>query len=102
MPVLVTQADTTLGTALVRRLLATGGQVRAYCSAGGDVAILRAAGAIVAAGDVDDEGRLEAACEQVHTVIHLAGGLLSPSPERIVADAASVANAAGSAGVHRL
>ncbi|MFT5221971.1 MAG: hypothetical protein ACI867_000267, partial [Glaciecola sp.] len=46
--------------------------------------------------------RLEAACEQVHTVIHLAGGLLSPSPERIVADAASVANAAGSAGVHRL
>lgn len=102
MPVLVTAADTDLGTALVHRLLATGGQVRAYCSADGDRAALRAAGAIVASGDVDDEGRLESALEQVHTMIHLGGGLLSPSPERIVADMATVCTAAANAGVARL
>lgn len=102
MPVLVTAADTTLGTALVRRLLATGGQVRAWCSAGGNSGLLRSSGAIVATGDVDDVGRLEAACEQVHTVIHLGGGLLSSSAERIISDTDAVVTAAANAGAQRL
>ncbi len=102
MPVLVTDADTPLGTALVQRLLATGGQVRAWCSARGDVGRLRGLGAITASGDVDDTGRLEAACEQVHTVVHLGGGLLSRSAEQVVVDQQSVVEAAAGAGVRRL
>lgn len=102
MPVLVTQADTPLGTDLVRSLLELGGEVRAYCSSTGNIGPLRAAGAITASGTLDDEGRLEAACEQVHTVIHLGGGLLASSAERIVADAQTVATAASNAGVRRV
>ncbi len=102
MPVLVTAADTPLGSDLVRQLLGLGGEVRAYASGGGGGGQLRSAGAIVATGDLDDEGRLEAACEQVHTVVHLGGGLLAPSAERLVADAATVATATANAGVRRV
>ena len=102
MPVLVTDADTPLGTRLVDRLVATGGEVRAYCSAQGDVGAMRRRGAIAASGDIDDVGRLEAACEQVHTVIHLGGGLLTTRPEQILVDMDSVVAAAAGAGVRRL
>lgn len=102
MPVLVTAADSTLGVLAVRRLLAEGGEVRAYCRGSGPVAELRAAGAIVAVGDLDDEGRLEAAMAQVHTVLHLAGGLLSPSAEQVAFEADVVTTAAVQAGVRRL
>ncbi len=102
MPVLVTAADTPLGGLLVARLLREGGEVRAYCSGSGSTAALRAAGAIVATGDLDDEGRLEAAMEQVHTVIHVAGGLLSRDAETVSFTADVVATAAAQAGVRRL
>ena len=102
MPVLVTAADSPLGARLVARLLGEGGEVRAYCTGTGPVSQLRAAGAIVATGDLDDEGRLEAAMEQVHTVIHAAGGLLSRSAEAVSYEADVVATAASQAGARRL
>ncbi len=102
MPVLVTDADTPLGIRLVERLLALGGEVRAFCSATGDVGALRTLGAITASGDIDDVGRLEAACEQVHTVIHLGGGLLARRPEKLLMDMESVVEACANAGVRRL
>ncbi|MFP5310382.1 MAG: SDR family oxidoreductase [Actinomycetes bacterium] len=102
MPVLVTPGDTPLGVALVERLAAAGGEVRAFVRGTGDVAALRHAGAFVATGTSDDVGRLEAAMAQVHTVVDLAGGLLSASPERVVEDAMVVATAAAGAGVRRL
>jgi hypothetical protein len=71
MPVLVTSAQHPLARRIALRLLEEGGEVRAY--AHGAVADLRAAGAIVASGEVDDEGRLEAAMVQVHTVVHVGG-----------------------------
>lgn len=102
MPVLVTAADAPLGARLVTRLLAEGGEVRAYCSGVGDVSRLRGAGAMVATGDLDDEGRLESAMAQVHTVVHLGSGLLGRSVAAIERDASVVVRAAANAGVRRL
>ncbi len=100
MPALVTAAHQRLSRRIARRLLDEGGEVRAY--ADGDVSLLRAAGAIVATGEVDDEGRLEAAMAQVHTVVHVGGGLLHRDAEAIDREAAVVARAAENAGVRRL
>ncbi len=100
MPVLVTSAQRSLPRRLARRLLDEGGEVRAY--AHGDATSLRAAGAMVATGEVDDEGRLEAAMEQAHTVVHVGGGLLSPDPDALERDADVVATAATNAGVQRV
>jgi uncharacterized protein YbjT (DUF2867 family) len=101
VPVLVTAADSPLGVRVVRRLLATGGEVRAYCRGVGP-GELRAAGAVVATGDLDDEGKLEAAMAQAHTVLHLAGGLASDTAERVAFETDVVATAAVQAGVQRL
>lgn len=100
MPVLVTAAHQPLARRVALRLLEEGGEVRAY--ADGDVSVLRAAGAIVATGELDDEGRLEAAMADVHTVVHVGGGLLSASTGALLAAAGTVATAAGNAGVRRL
>ena len=100
MPVLVTSAQRPLPRRIARRLLDEGGEVRAY--AHGDVTSLRAAGAMVASGEVDDEGRLEAAMEQVHTVIHVGGGLLTTDLDDLERDADVVATAATNAGVRRV
>jgi nucleoside-diphosphate-sugar epimerase len=101
MPVLVTVDGTSVAHRLLPRLVAEGGEVRAWV-AQGDEAGLRAAGAFVASGDVDDEGRLEAAMEQVHTVVHLAADPLAPSVERVATAASTVLRAAVNAGVRRL
>lgn len=101
MPVLVTNAHTDLGQRVVAEVVATGGQVRAYVSGPVDVGALRSAGVVVAAGDAFDEGHLEAAMEQVHTVVHLGPGLLAPSADAIVDHAAVVVTAAIGAGVSR-
>lgn len=77
MPVLVTGATGVVGRALVPSLLATGSPVRVYVRR--EPAELRAIGAKVGIGDADDEGRLESALEQVHTIVHLVGG---PVPAR--------------------
>jgi uncharacterized protein YbjT (DUF2867 family) len=100
VPVLVTAAHRPLARRIATRLLAEGGEVRVL--AWGDVSSLRAAGAIVATGTVDDEGRLEAALAEVHTVVHVGGGLLTRDPRRLVADAEVVARAAENAGVRRI
>jgi uncharacterized protein YbjT (DUF2867 family) len=100
MPVLVTSAHRPLERRIALRLLEEGGEVRAY--ADGDTSTLRAAGAIVASGEVDDEGRLEAAMAQVHTVVHVGGGLLARDVTPMVRDAEVVARAAANAEVRRL
>jgi uncharacterized protein YbjT (DUF2867 family) len=100
VPVLVNGADRPLAGRLVRRLLGEGGQVRALARDG--VAALRAAGVFTAVGDPDDEGLLEAACTNVHTLVHLAGGLGRPDPDAVVAEGRAVAAAAEGAGVARV
>ena len=78
MPVLVAPADTTVGVSLVQSLRADGAEVRAYATGAGDVPTLRAAGAFVAVGDLDDEGRLDAAMTDAHTAIALHADPLAP------------------------
>jgi uncharacterized protein YbjT (DUF2867 family) len=102
VPVLVTRAHTTLGQLAVARVLRSGGEVRAFVTGAVDVQALRRAGAVVASGELIDEGHLEAAMEQVHTVVHLGRGLLAASADRIVEEAATVLTAALGAGVRRL
>jgi NADH dehydrogenase len=104
MPVLVTGAETGLGMAAVRALRRGGGEVRAYLDAevAGDEQAenLRRAGVKTALGEIDDEGRLEQACEQVHTVVHCWGGPLT-GPDQELDGVAGVLSAALGAGVRR-
>lgn len=104
MPVLITGAHTVVGQRVARMLLAGGGQVRAYVDESqareGLVDELRARGCKVARGTLDDEGLLELALEQVHTVAHLATGFLD-EPRALLDDVASVAAAAMGAGCRR-
>lgn len=105
MPVLVTGAEHAVGRAALRVLLRAGGEVRAYLDPhavrDGLVGELRAAGCKVARGTPDDEGLLELALEQVHTVVH-AGADPLVSAEAVLDDAASVLSAALGAGCRRL
>ena len=100
MPVLVTAADQPLAHRIAARLLDEGGEVRVFGPA--EVAGLRAAGAFVATGSLEDEGRLEAALEQVHTLVHTEPAGWETSPAEIVEHARVLATAAGNAGVHRI
>lgn len=102
MPVMVVPADTTLGLPLVEALAEVGGQVRAYASGEGDIPALRAAGAFVAVGDLDDEGKLDAAMAQVHTVISLHADPLVPSADGLAAQLDATITAASHAEVSRL
>ena len=99
MPVLVHAAHRPVARRLVHRLLAEGGQVRAF--AANEVASLRAAGAFVATADPDDEGTLEAALTGVHTLVVLLGGLGAADPERSVVEGIAAARAAEGAGIER-
>ena len=105
MPVLVTGAEDGLGARVVERLRASGGEVRAWldATAVGDhrAAQLRALGCKVALGEPDDEGHLEAALAQVHTVAHCWGGPLHDVDGQLEA-AATLASALLGAGVRRL
>lgn len=100
MPVLVTAAHHPLARRIAARLLEEGGEVRV--TADGDVSALRAAGAFVATATPDDEGRLEAALAEVHTLVHLGGVLPTADPQRLVVDAEVAARAARGAGVRRV
>ena len=102
MPVLVAPADTPLGVSLVRALRADGAEVRAYATGDGDVGALRAAGAFVAVGDLDDEGRLDAAMTDVHTVVGLHAHPLVRDSERLATHLDVLLTAAREAGVARL
>jgi uncharacterized protein YbjT (DUF2867 family) len=100
MPVLITGSHRLLARRLLTRLAEEGGEVRAYGH--GDGGALRAAGVFVAYGDADDEGRLDAAMTEAHTVVHIGPGLLTPDASRVAAEARVVARAAASAGVRRV
>jgi uncharacterized protein YbjT (DUF2867 family) len=100
VPALVTGAHRPLARRIASALLAAGGEVRVHGR--GDVSLLRAAGAIAAPGDGDDEGHLEASLEQVHTAVHVGRGVLAPAPEVLVAEALTLARAAAGAGVKRV
>lgn len=100
MPVLLTRPATTVARATGLALLADGAEVRTFGPRG--VPALRAAGAFAASGDHDDHGRLEAALEQVHTLVHVGVGLLDPTAEVWAAHAELVLGAAVGAGVQRV
>lgn len=100
MPVLVTPARRPLARRFAARLLEEGGEVRVYDAE--DVAALRAAGAFVASGDSDDEGRLEAALTDVHTVVYVSESATTAVPDELTAEAGVLARAAANAGVRRL
>lgn len=100
MPVLITGGHRWLARRLALRLVAEGGEVRVYGAE--DAAALRAAGVLVASGTPDDEGRLDAALTDVHTLVHVGPGLLAPDPAQIRAEAEVAARAATSAGVRRV
>jgi len=105
MPVLITGAESGLGAEVMEHLRPTGGELRAYLDATAttedDAARLRAAGCKVALGELDDEGHLEAALEQVHTVAHCWTGPLH-DPRAQVEAAATLSSALLGAGVRRL
>lgn len=105
MPVLITGAERPLGRLCTRALAGGGGQVRVYVDDSevetGTIDGLRGLGAKVARGTSDDEGFLEAAMEQVHTVVHAAIDPLV-DPDTVVDDTATVVSAALGAGVRRL
>lgn len=99
MPVLVVGAESPAGHAAVASLRASGGEVRAYADAevaGDDEAVaLRALGAKVAVGELEDEAHLEAALTRVHTVVHLARGPLASPSDHLDAVATSASAALG-------
>jgi len=105
MPVMVTGAQSLLGARVIEYLRSTGGQVRVYLDATvateDDAARLRAVGCKVAVGELADEGHLEAALEQVHTVAHCWTGPLH-DPDEQVEVAATLGSAVLGAGVRRL
>ena len=105
MPVLVTGAEAGAGRAVVGRLVRAGGEVRAYVDDGAATEEVaqryRRWGVKVARGVLDDEGRLELALEQVHTVVHTGGGWLA-TPQRLLDELASVVSAGLGAGCRRV
>lgn len=102
MPVLITVPASPVGRAVVSRIAAVGGQVRAFCDPTDPVTELRQLGAICAVGSLLDEGRLESAMEQVHTVVHLALDPMVGDPELVVEETATVVSAAVGARVRRM
>lgn len=92
-------AATAVGRRIGERLLDEGGEVRLFSV--GDVTALRQRGAFVAAGTWDDEGRLEAALTDAHTLVFVPHGLSGPA-ERIAAAAQVAAMAATNAGIKRV
>ena len=104
MPVLITGAETAEGRATARRFARSGGEVRVFVAedAPADtVEQFRTAGCKIARGTLDDEGHIETAAEQVHTIVHLAGGPMT-APADVVDDAATVLSAAIGAGCRRM
>lgn len=105
MPVLVTGVESAVGRAAAHRLARGGGEVRVFLDLERpdvvDPAPFKALGCKVARGALDDEGHLETALEQVHTVMHLASSPLE-DPARMLDAAATVLSAAIGAGCRRV
>lgn len=100
MPVLLTRPASAVATATASLLLDDGAQVRLFGPSA--PVTLRARGAFVAIGDHDDVGVLEAALEQVHTLVHVGPGLLVDDPARLLAEGVAAVDAAVRAGVQRI
>nr|WP_274387860.1 NAD(P)H-binding protein [Salsipaludibacter albus] len=98
---MVTRADLGIGPALVAALSGDGADVRAFATGDGDVGDLQAAGAFVAVGDLDDEGHLDAAMTDVHTVVLPTETWLA-EPARLEQEVEVAVAAAESAGVRRI
>src|SRR5207249_679311 len=75
MPVVVTGASGLIGRAAVRAFAARSPEVRAYVRDPGAAEDLRALGAKVAVGSIDDVDTLAVVMRGAHTVCHLVGGL---------------------------
>ncbi len=101
MPVLVTRADQGIGPALVAALCGDGADVRGFAIGTGDLDALRAAGAFVAVGEPDDEGHLDAAMTDVHTVV-VPSDTWMADPGALLDEVAVVVAAAESAAVRRV
>jgi uncharacterized protein YbjT (DUF2867 family) len=104
MPVMVTAGERAAGRAFAAALLRAGGEVRVFLDAGHsdeeNASACRAAGYKTARGTLDDEGHLELALQEVHTVVH-AGGEPLDDPAGVLDDAAGILSAAIGAGCRR-
>lgn len=78
MPVVVTGASGLIGRAAVRAFARTSPEVRAYVRRPDATEELRALGAKVAVGAIDDDETLAVVMRGAHTVCHLVGGLDLP------------------------
>lgn len=76
---LITGATGFVGGHLAERLRADGWQVRALVRSGSDTTRLRALGAELATGSLDDPESVRAAAEGAHTVWHLAAATTAPN-----------------------
>jgi uncharacterized protein YbjT (DUF2867 family) len=74
--ILVVGATGSLGGSIARRLLEQGQQVRVLVRTGSDAKVLTELGAELAAGDLKDRASLDAACQDIETVITTANSAL--------------------------
>src|SRR5438552_87260 len=81
MPVVVTGASGLVGRAALRAFRRRAPEVRAYVRRKEAVDQLRALGAKVAVGEIDDVETLAVVMRGAHTVCHLVGGLDLPDDE---------------------
>jgi len=105
MPVIVIGADTPTGRAIVHRLAATGGEVRAFVSAAPEAAVLRARGVKVAVGDLSDASHIGAAAAGAFSAILLPAATVDGRLLSFAAPAGAVTGwlrAADEAGVSRV
>ncbi|MDQ3990916.1 MAG: NAD(P)H-binding protein [Actinomycetota bacterium] len=104
MPVVVTGANGQVGSALIPLLRERGSEVRAAVRRREVADAVRALGAKVAVGSLDDPAVVGPLLHDAHTVCHLAGGMAAPEEayDRDIAGlTASVVDAATRAGVSR-
>lgn len=92
-------AATAVGRRIGESLLDEGGEVRLFGL--GDLSALRQQGAFVSAGTWDDEGRLEAALTDAHTLVFVPHGISGPA-HQIAAAAKVAATAATNAEIKRV
>ena len=92
MPVIVVGADTPPGRAIVPRLAATGGEVRAFVSSEASATTLRSLGVKVAVGDLSDDSHVAAAAHGAFCAVLV---LAAAADGRLLAFAAPAAVPAG-------
>jgi uncharacterized protein YbjT (DUF2867 family) len=105
VPVVVIGATGLVGSGAVEAFVRSSPQVRAYIRRADAAEALRAKGAKVAVGTLDDVARLAAVMAGAHTVCHLAGGLEPPPgvsySEHVLGTVEPVIDAARRVGIRR-